>query len=111
MRILKDDRVATLKDLLIKIPKDKVQELCIDMKEGLRKVVGALFPEAKIVAGYFRVIADSNRRMDETRRIEHDIYQRKKVWIPKKIFLVGGEKLSEEMREKLNVLLGEITRS
>lgn len=105
MRILKDDRVATLKDLLIKIPKDKVQELCIDMKEGLRKVVGALFPEAKIVVDYFRVIADSNRRTDEARRIEQDIYQRKEVRIPKKIFLVGGEKLSEEMRGKLNVLL------
>ena len=103
--ILKDDRIATLKDFLTRIPKDKVKEVCIDMKEGLRKVAEALFPEAKIVADYFRVIADSNKRTDEARRIEQDIYQRKEVRIPKKIFLVGGEKLSEEMRGKLNVLL------
>jgi len=105
LRILKDDRIATLKDFLTKIPKDKVKEVCIDMKEGLRKVAEALFPEAKVVADHFHVIADSNRRMDEARRIEQDIYQKKKVRIPKKIFLVGGEKLSEEVRGKLNAIL------
>jgi transposase len=105
LRILKDDRIATLKDFLTKIPKDKVKEVCIDMKESLRKVVEALFPEAKVVADHFHVIADSNKRMDEARRIEQDIYQKKKVRIPKKIFLVGGEKLSEDMRGKLNVIL------
>ena len=105
LRILKDDRIATLKDFLTKIPKDKVKEVCIDMKEGLRKVAEALFPEAKVVADHFHVIADSNRRMDEARRIEQDIHQKKKVRIPKKIFLVGGEKLSEEVRGKLNAIL------
>jgi transposase len=43
--------------------------------------------------------------MDEARRIEQDIHQKKKVRIPKKIFLVGGEKLSEEVRGKLNAIL------
>ena len=103
--ILKDDRIATLKDFLTRIPKDKVKEVCIDMKEGLRKVAEGLFPEAKVVADHFHLIADSNRRMDEARRIEQDIHQKKKVRIPKKIFLVGGEKLSEEVRGKLNAIL------
>ena len=105
LRILKDDRIATLKDFLTKIPKDEVKEVCIDMKEGLRKVAEALFSEAKVVADHFHVIANSNRRMDEARRIEQDIHQKKKVRIPKKIFLVGGEKLSEEVRGKLNAIL------
>jgi len=105
LRILKDDRIATLKDFLMKIPKDKVKEVCIDMKGSLRKVAEALFPEAKVVADHFHIIADSNRRMDEARRIEQDIYQKKKVRIPKKIFLLGGEKLSEDMRGKLNAIL------
>jgi len=61
--ILKDDRTATLKGFLNKIPKDKVKEVCIDMKEGLRKTVKGLFPKAKIVVDPFHVIADSNRRM------------------------------------------------
>jgi len=43
--------------------------------------------------------------MDETRRIEQDVYRRRKVRIPKKIFLIGGEKLSGETRERLNRLM------
>ena len=105
LRILKDDRIATLKDFLIRIPKDQVKEVCIDMKEGLRKLAEALFPEAKVVVDPFHVVADSNRRMDEARRIEQDVHLRKKVQIPKKLFLIGGEKLSEEGRSRLNVLL------
>jgi transposase len=105
LRILKDDRIASLKDFLTRIPGDKVKEVCIDMKESLRKVVEALFPEAKVVADHFHVIADSNKRMDEARRIGQDIYQKKKARIPKKICLVGGEKLSEDMTGKLNVIL------
>ena len=103
--ILKDDRIATLKKFLTKIPGDKVREICIDMKESLRKLVEALYPDAKVVADHFHVIADSNRRMDEARRIEQDVHRKRRVQIPKKIFLIGGEKLSEEMKEKLNGLL------
>jgi transposase len=105
LRILKDDRIATLKAFLIKIPKDRVKEVCIDMKEGLRKVAEALFPVAKVVVDPFHVVADSNRRMDEARRIEQDVQLKRKVQIPKKIFLIGGEKLSAEAKSKLAVLL------
>jgi transposase len=107
LRILKDDLIATLKAFLIKIPKDKVKEVCIDMKEGLRKLAEALFPEAKVVVDPFHVVADSNRRMDEARRIEQDVQLKRKVQIPKKIFLIGGEKLSVEAESKLAVLLAK----
>jgi transposase len=103
--ILRDDRIATLKKFLSKLPRDKVKEVCIDMKEGLRKAVEALFPLARVVVDPFHVIAHSNRRMDEARRIEQDVYRRRKVQIPKKIFLVGREKLSEEKRQKVDKLL------
>jgi len=92
--ILRDDRMATLKMFLRKIPQDKVKEVCIDMKESLRKAAKEVFPKAKVVIGPFHVIADSNRRMDEARRIEQDVYRKRKVEIPKKIFLIGREKLS-----------------
>ena len=94
LRIVKNDRITTLKAFLIKIPEDKVKEVCIDMKEGLRKVTEALFPDAKVVVDTFHVVADSNRRMDEARRIEQDVQLKRKAQIPKKIFLIGGEKLS-----------------
>jgi len=103
--ILRDDRIATLKTFLKKIPQNKVKEVCIDMKESLRKVAEEVFPKAKVVVDHFHVIADSNRRMDEARKIEQDVLRKKKVKIPKKIFLIGGEKLNEEQRAKIAELL------
>jgi len=66
------------------------------MKDGLRKAVEAVFPLARVVVDPFHVIADSNKRMDEARRIEQDVQRKRQVQIPKKIFLVGREKLTEE---------------
>ena len=103
--ILRDDRIATLKKFLSKIPGDKVREVCIDMKDGLRKAAEAIFPSARVVVDPFHVIADSNKRMDEARRIEQDVHRKRKVQIPKKIFLVGREKLSEEKKHKVDKLL------
>jgi transposase len=103
--VLRDDRIATLKTFLRKIPQNKVKEVCIDMKESLRKVTEEVFPKAKVVVDHFHVIADSNRRMDEARKIEQDVLRKKKVKIPRKIFLVGGEKLSEGQRGKIAELL------
>ena len=103
--VLRDDRIATLKKFLSKIPGDKVKEVCIDMKEGLRKAAEGLFPSARVVVDPFHVIADSNKRMDEARRIEQDVYRKRKVQIPKKIFLVGREKLNEEREQKVDKLL------
>ena len=103
--ILRDDRIATLKMFLKKIPAKKVKEVCIDMKESLRKVAEEVFPKAKVVVDPFHVIADSNRRMDEARRIEQDVHRKKKVKIPRRIFLIGREKLGEEKRQRVGELL------
>ena len=103
--VLRDERIATLKMFLKKIPQERVKELCIDMKESLRKLAEQVFPRAKVAVDPFHVIADSNRRMDEARKIEGDVLRKKKVKIPKKIFLIGGEKLSEEQRAKIAGLL------
>jgi len=103
--ILRDDRLATLKKFLSKIETNKVKEVCIDMKEGLRKAAEAVFPLARVVVDPFHVIADSNKRMDEARRIEQDVHRKRKVQIPKKIFLVGREKLTEERRQRVDTLL------
>ena len=48
LAILRDDRIATLKMFLKKIPQDRVREVCIDMKESLRKVAEEVFPKAKL---------------------------------------------------------------
>jgi transposase len=103
--ILKDDRMATLKRFLGKVPPDKVKEVCIDMKDGLRKVAEEVFPLARVGLDPFHVIADSGGRMDEARRIEQDAYQKSKVHLPKKIFLVGREKLIPEKKQRVDALL------
>ena len=77
----------------------------MDMKESLRKVAEEIFPKAKVVVDPFHVIADSNRRMDEARRIEQDVYRKRKMKIPKKIFLIGQEKLNEEGKGRVAKLL------
>ena len=107
--ILRDDRIATSKNFLTKILEDRVREVL--MKSGCRnpsvKLVEALYPEAKVVADHFHVITDSNKRMDEARRIEQDVHQERKAQIPRKIFLIAGEKLSEETKGKLETLLAK----
>ncbi len=103
--ILRDDRIATLEEFLAKIAGDKVKEVCIDMKEALRKLAEKMFPLAKVVVDPFHVIADSNKRMDEARRIEQDVYRKRKAQIPKKVFLIGRDKLSEEKRQRVDELL------
>lgn len=75
------------------------------MKDSLRKVAEAVFPSARVAVDPFHVIADSNKRMDEARRIEQDVHRKRKVQIPKKIFLVGREKLTEEKKQKVDTLL------
>ena len=102
--ILKDDKIATLKEFLKKIPEDKVEEVCIDMKQGLKKATEEIFTKAKVVVDPFHVISDANKRMDEARRIEQELHPGK-IRIPKKIFLISRDKLSEEKRNKLDELL------
>ena len=109
--ILRDDRMATLKMFLRKIPQDRVKEVCIDMKESLRKVAEKSFPEAKVVVDPFHVVADSNRRMDEARRIEQDVLGNKKVKIPGKLFLIGGKKLGEAQMARIVELLNRLSQS
>ena len=79
LEVLKDDRVAILEAFLSEIPAHKVKEVCIDMKEALRKAASRLFSEANVVVDHFHMIADANKRMDEARRIEQDVRHKSKV--------------------------------
>lgn len=57
------------------------------------------------------MIADSNRRMDEARKIEQDVLRKKKIKIPRKPFPIGYEKLNEEQRSKIAKLLIRLSQS
>lgn len=64
-----------------------------------------VFPLAMVVVDSFNIIADSNRRMNESRRIEQDAHRKRQIQLPKKIFVVGREKLSDEKRQKVDILI------
>jgi len=53
--VLRDDRIATLRGFLSNIPQDKVKEVCIDLKQSLKKLAEDLFPKAQVVADAFHV--------------------------------------------------------
>lgn len=101
LTILPDSRKETLSRFLRNIPEEhrlKIKEVCIDMDQLLLRCVEKHLPEAKVVIDHFHVIHDANRRVDEARKIEQDAW---KVEIPRKIFLVGKEKLSPHQRKKI----------
>lgn len=71
--ILPDRRLTTLRAFLRALPvpvRARVEGACIDLTAGYRAVLRAELPRARIVADRFHVIADANRRLDETRRLE-----------------------------------------
>lgn len=53
--------------------------------------------KAHVIVDHFHVTQDANRRFDDARKIEQDAG---KVEIPRKMFLVAKEKLSQKQRER-----------
>jgi transposase len=101
LTILPDSRKDTLSRFLRNIPEEqklKIKEVCIDMDQLLLGCVEKHLPCANVVIDHFHVIQDANRRVDEARRIEQDAW---KVEIPRKMFLVGKEKLRPSQKKRI----------
>lgn len=101
LTVLPDNRQETIRRFLREIPgevKPRIGEVCIDMETMLLMAAAKELPEVPVVVDHFHVIQDANRRVDEARKIEQDAARRE---IPRKLFLVGEEKLSP--REKSRV--------
>lgn len=99
--ILPDDRIATLTAFLKSIPqevRDKISEVCVDMKAGFIKVVEEVLPQAALVIDHFHVIQDANRRLDDARRLEQEAYRKA---IRKTDFLLAAEHLTSFHKQNL----------
>jgi transposase len=73
LAILPKDRQASLRAARAAMPDEvrrRIVAVCIDLKSSFRSVRGALLPQAAVVADRFHVIADANKRLDATRRLE-----------------------------------------
>jgi transposase len=101
LTILPDGRKDTLCRFLGNIPqeiKGRIKEVCLDMDHLVLASVEKHLPEAEVVIDHFHVIQDANRRVDEARKIEQDAHH---ILIPRKLFLVGQEKLSPGQKKKV----------
>lgn len=101
LTILPDSRKERLQRFLRDIPpeaKSRIGEVCIDMDTTLLAAVEQELPEVPVVVDHFHLIQDANRRVDEARKIEQDACHRE---LPKKLFVIGQEKLSPREKERL----------
>lgn len=101
LTILPDSRKQSLLGFLRDIPsevKARIREVCIDMDTLLLAAIEQEMPKVPVVIDHFHLIQDANRRVDEARKIEQDVCRRE---VPKKIFLIGQEKLSPREKDRL----------
>jgi len=101
LAVLKDHRKETIRQFLRAIPpqiKEKVIEVCGDMKWMYVKLVEEELPGAEMVVDKFHLIQDANSKIDEARRIEQDAVKKD---IKRKIFLKNKEDLRKREKEQL----------
>ena len=99
--ILPDQRQRTLRDWLRALPAEvraRIIGVCTDLKESYRSLLARELPDVAIVADHFHLIADANRRLDETRRLEQG---EAKTSIPRWPLVKNQENLSHRQREQL----------
>jgi transposase len=104
LAILPDQRQASLRTWLRALPVEvrrRVVGSCIDLKAGYRAVLRDELPEARIVADRLHVIADANRRLDETRRLEGAV---RGTPLPRWPLLKGQERLTPRQALRLTEL-------
>jgi transposase len=102
LAVLPDDRQATLRQFLVKIPesiKRKIEEVFGDIKPAFIMVTEEELPETNIVIDRFHVVHDANRQVDEARRIEQEATRKP---IPKYLILKAEERLTDKQRQWLD---------
>lgn len=97
LKVCEDDRIETVEGFLANCDKQRIREVCIDMKRGFLLAVQRQLPNAIVTVDKFHVIACANRTVDELRKIiiGKDIRARK-------VLFKGKEKLNEKEKEKLS---------
>lgn len=103
--ILADQRQSSLRDWLRALPeayRARIQGVCTDLRPTYRNLIRRELPQVQVVADRFHVIADANRRLDETRRLEQS---EAKTSIQRWPLVKNQEQLSPRQREQLQAIL------
>lgn len=101
LEVLGNDNKVTLDKWLDRADKERIGEVCIDMKRSFLYSVKDKLPHAKVVVDKFHVVAYANRAMDEVRSI---VVPKRKV---KRLLFKGKEKLTDAERTKLKSIFKE----
>lgn len=97
--ILPSDAKACLVGFFNQLPeeiKEKITEVCCDMRRGFINAVYETLPNAKVVIDPFHVIQDANRRVNEVRKVEQEMVKKRLNW---KILLKAKEHLNRKKDE------------
>lgn len=103
LAVLKSDSQATLAKFLREIPpeyRDKIDEVCTDLRSSYKSVVETMLPKAFLTADRFHVETLARRALDEIRSVvqEEGIGRRMNL---KKLLWVNGYELDEYEKKKL----------
>lgn len=104
LEILPGDSQEILRQRLKTLPeavKQRISEICIDMKQSYLKAVEEELPKTKVVIDKFHVIRELLRQMEETRKILQSLNVKGYRRINRFLLLKNREKLSPEELLKL----------
>lgn len=108
--ILPDDRKLTLVNFLRLLPqgiRDRVSEVCIDMKPSFKNAVKSVLPNAIIVLDHFHVIQDAGRWLEQARLIEQEPGHKS---IPRWPLIKNSENLTLSQNDQLGYILQKYPR-
>jgi len=108
--ILPSRHTSTVQDYLKRFPnRNEVKAVVMDMNSGFRDVVRAFLPYAKIVIDRFHVVRYCTWAMDDVRRkLQKSLKPETRKYFKRsrKLLLAHHDKLSEEDRQAVSVMLG-----
>jgi transposase len=83
--------------------KDNIKEVCIDLKQGYKKVIKQCLPKAEIVADRYHVETLAKRMVDEIRTVVQEEYIGRKGQL-KKLLLTNYYLLNDHEKKKLGLV-------
>ena len=99
LKVCEDDRIETVEEFLASTDKQRIDEVCIDMKRGFLLAVQRQLPDAIVTVDKFHVIAYANKMVDEVRKVIIG-----KDFNARRALFKGKERLHEKEKLKLEFL-------
>jgi len=99
LKVCKDDRTETVENFLSESDKQRINEVCIDMKRGFLLAVQRQLPDAIVTVDKFHVIAYANKMVDEVRKVIIG-----KDFKARRVLFKGKERLHEKEKLKLEFI-------